>query len=121
MLRKIILTMVAAAALQQTPPQTPLRVNVDLVNVSFTVTDRSGRFVSGLKQSDFTLEEDGHPQEIQRFTQENERPLTIGILIDKSPSVGRVFADEKSSAISFLDTTVKRAQAAGFFMSRIIE
>ena len=112
MLRKILLTIAAAAALQQNPPQTPLRVNVDLVNVSFTVTDRSGRFVSGLKQSDFTLEEDGHPQEIQRFSQENERPLTIGILIDKSPSVGRVFADEKSAAISFLDTTLKAGDLA---------
>jgi VWFA-related protein len=76
------------------------------------VTDRSGRFVSGLKQNDFTLEEDGHPQEIQRFGQENERPLTIGVLIDKSPSVGRVFGDEKAAAISFLDTTVKAGDLA---------
>jgi VWFA-related protein len=112
MLRKALLIMVAATVIQQTPPQTPLRVNVDLVNVSFTVTDRGGRFVSGLKQNDFTLEEDGQAQEIQRFSQESERPLTIGVLIDKSPSVGRVFADEKAAAISFLETTLKTGDLA---------
>ncbi|HEY2382850.1 MAG TPA: VWA domain-containing protein [Terriglobia bacterium] len=112
MLRKIILMIAAAAGLQQTPPQAPLRVNVDLVNVSFTVTDRTGRFVSSLKQDDFTLEEDGKPQEIQRFSHENERPLTIGLLIDKSLSVSRVLPDEKAAATSFLDTTLKTGDLA---------
>jgi len=35
----------AGAALRQTTPLTPLKVNVDLVNVLFSVTDRNGRFV----------------------------------------------------------------------------
>jgi Ca-activated chloride channel family protein len=87
--------------------QTPLRVNVDLANVSFSVTDHTGRFVSGLKQDDFTVEEDGIKQEINRFSRENELPLTIGMLIDKSPSVGSVFGDERSTAISFLDATLR--------------
>ena len=104
--------MIVAAAVLQQAPQTPLRVNVDLVNVSFTVTDRTGRFVSGLKQDDFALEEDGRKQDIQRFSQENEKPLTIGVLIDKSPSVGRVFNDEKAAAVSFLDTTLKSGDLA---------
>jgi len=111
MLRPTILMIVAAAVLQQAP-QTPLRVNVDLVNVAFTVTDRTGRFVSGLKQDDFALEEDGRKQDIQRFSQENEKPLTIGVLIDKSPSVGRVFGEEKAAAVSFLDTTLKSGDLA---------
>jgi len=111
MLRPTILMIVAAAVLQQAP-QTPLRVNVDLVNVAFTVTDRTGRFVSGLKQDDFALEEDGRKQDIQRFSQENEKPLTIGVLIDKSPSVGPVFNEEKAAAVSFLDTTLKSGDLA---------
>jgi Ca-activated chloride channel homolog len=93
-------------------PQTPLKVNVDLVNVLFSVIDRTGRFVSGLKRDDFAIEEDGRKQDIQRFSQENERPLTLGILVDKSPSVGRVFADEKNAAISFLDITLKAGDLA---------
>jgi len=60
-----------------------------------------------VKQDDFVVEEDGRKQDIQQFSLENERPLTLGILVDKSPSVGRVFGDEKAAAISFLDTTLK--------------
>jgi VWFA-related protein len=87
-------------------------VNVDLTNVSFSVTDRTGRFVAGLKQDDFTVEEDGIKQEIKSFSRENELPLTIGMLIDKSPSVGSVFGDERSTAISFLDTTLRQNDLA---------
>jgi len=92
--------------------QTPLKVNVDLVNVPFSVTDRSGRFVSGLKQEDFAIEEDGRKQDISRFNQEDAGSLTLGILIDASGSVARVFPDEKAAAISFLDTTLKAGDLA---------
>jgi len=45
MFRKTMFILLAGAALRQTTPQTPLKVNVDLVNVLFSVTDRNGRFV----------------------------------------------------------------------------
>jgi VWFA-related protein len=112
MIRNAIAILLLALGLAQQVPQPPLKVDVDLVNVLFSVTDRTGRFVSGLKQDDFAVEEDGRKQDIQRFSQENERPLTLGILVDKSPSVARVFADEKSAAISFLDTTLKPGDLA---------
>jgi VWFA-related protein len=112
MLQKISLLLLAAIAIRQVEPQTPLKVNVDLVNVLFSVTDRSGKFVSGLKQEDIAVEEDGRKQDILRFTQENERPLTLGVLVDISPSVGRVFNDEKAAAISFLDTTLRSGDLA---------
>src|SRR5262245_38180374 len=54
-------TIGAVAAL---PQDDTLRVSVDLVNVPFTVTDRHGRFVSGLTAKDFLVEEDGRRQEI---------------------------------------------------------
>ena len=111
MFQKIALLILAAIGLQQAG-QTPLRVNVDLVNVPFSVTDRNGRFVSNLKKEDVAVEEDGRKQDIQHFTQENELPLTLGVLVDKSPSVGRVFAEEKAAAISFLDTTLKSGDLA---------
>src|SRR6185369_6689477 len=106
MFRNIMLGIFAAMTLAQAVPPTqqpPLKVNVDLVNVLFTVTDASGRFVPGLTRADFVVEEDGRKQEIQRFSQENERPLTLGVLVDKSPSVGGVFNAEKTAAISFLE------------------
>jgi Ca-activated chloride channel family protein len=113
MLRAFLVLFVAVVVLPiPVLPQAPLRVDVDLTNVSFSVTDRMGRFVSGLKQDDFAIEEDGRKQEITRFSRENELPLTIGMLIDKSPSVGRVFGDERATAISFLDATLRNSDLA---------
>src|SRR5262245_44895793 len=78
-----------------------LKVGVDLVNVLFTVTDRRDRLVSGLTLTDFAVEEDGRKQDILHFAGENELPLTIGMLIDTSPSVRPVFAEEKTTATEF--------------------
>ena len=54
-----------------------LRVDVRLVNVVATVTDSNGRYVEGLKASDFSLEEDGVPQQISHFSQSNDLPVSV--------------------------------------------
>jgi VWFA-related protein len=87
--------------------QDTLKVNVDLVNVQFTVTDRHGRFVPGLTKQDFLVEEDGRRQEIRNFARENELPLTLAMLVDTSPSVRPVFDEEKATAERFLETILK--------------
>src|SRR5215813_8348494 len=84
--------------------QDTLKVNVDLVNVQFTVTDRHGRFVPALTKQDFLVEEDGRRQEIRNFARENELPLTLAMLIDTSPSVRPVFEEEKTTANAFLES-----------------
>jgi VWFA-related protein len=92
--------------------QDTLKVSVDLVNVQFSVTDRGGRFVPGLKAEDFTIEEDGKRQDIVHFARENELPLTIGMLIDTSPSVRPVFEEEKQTATAFLESILKQNDLA---------
>jgi VWFA-related protein len=62
------------------------RSGVELVNVTATVIDSNGRFVSGLKQSDFTVYEDGHPVDIAYFSAERV-PLSLGIVLDTSGSM----------------------------------
>jgi len=89
------------------PQEATLKVNVDLVNVLFTVTDSKGHLVPGLVKNDFAVEEDGRKQEIYSFSKENELPLTIGMLIDTSASVSRVFVDEKETAIQFLNSILQ--------------
>ena len=44
-----------------------LSVNVDLVNILFTVADKKGKFVTNLKKEDFTVIEDGKPVPISVF------------------------------------------------------
>ena len=100
-MKRLLLLVIAIAPLQT------VKVNVDLVNVIFSVTDKTGRFVPSLTLEDFAVDEDGKRQSIARFSRENEQPLTIGLLIDTSQSVSRVFPDEKETAIRFLETTIK--------------
>src|SRR5262249_49150355 len=87
--------------------QDTLKVSVDLVNVPFSVTDRHGKFVSGLTAKDFAVEEDGRKQEILNFARENELPLTLAMLIDTSLSVRPVFDEEKRTAVSFLESILR--------------
>jgi VWFA-related protein len=55
---------------QQQPPveqQPTFRSTTALVEVDVIVLDRDGNFVPGLKRDDFTIFEDGKPQQIQQF------------------------------------------------------
>jgi VWFA-related protein len=113
MKRPVVLILLLVSALgAAVPPQLTLKVGVDLVNVLFTVTDRRGRLVSGLTQSDFAVEEEGRKQEILHFSGENELPLTLGMVLDTSPSVRPVFAEEKVTAIAFLDSVLHQGDMA---------
>ena len=87
--------------------QDTLKVAVDLVSVQFSVTDRHGRFVSGLTAQDFKIDEDGRRQEIRNFSRENELPLTLALLVDTSPSVRPVFDEEKTTAGAFLESILR--------------
>jgi Ca-activated chloride channel family protein len=59
---------------------------VELVNVTATVSDSSGRFVPGLGQDDFIVYEDGRPQSIAHFSADRA-PVSLGIAVDTSGSM----------------------------------
>jgi VWFA-related protein len=59
-----LLGLPAAHAMPQAPPAP---AHVDLVPVNVCVVDRSGRPVTDLKQADFTILEDGAPQQVRSF------------------------------------------------------
>jgi Ca-activated chloride channel family protein len=109
-LLSIVCSSITASAVTQ--DQDTLKVSVDLVNVPFSVTDRHGRFVSGLTAKDFTVEEDGRRQQIRNFARENELPLTLAMLIDTSPSVRPVFEEEKTTANAFLESILRTKDLA---------
>src|SRR5215470_3031184 len=92
--------------------QSTLKVNVELVNVLFSVTDRHGRFIPGLTEKDVLVEEDGRRQQIRNFARETELPLTIAMLIDMSPSVRPVFEEEKTTANAFLESILRTKDLA---------
>ena len=92
--------------------ETTLKVNVDLVNVIFTVTEGNGRMVPGLNKEDFLVEEDGRKQEVSHFAREVTLPLTLALLIDTSPSVQPVLDLEKQTAIEFLHAVLHKEDLA---------
>ena len=71
---------------QQDSQSFRFRTGVELINVNATVTDSSGRFVSGLNKEDFRLFEDDQLQEITHFNSERV-PVSLGIALDTSGSM----------------------------------
>jgi Ca-activated chloride channel homolog len=75
------------------------RSGVDLVNVTATVVDRSGRFVPGLRQSDFIVYEENELQEVTHFS--NERvPVSLGLVLDTS---GSMVGEKLTNALMAVD------------------
>jgi Ca-activated chloride channel family protein len=76
-------------------------VRVQVVQLNALVSDRSGRFVSGLQPSQFRVLEDGKPQKILHFAAE-EAPLEIVVAMDISGSMGIALDDLKAAVRQFL-------------------
>ena len=75
---------------------------VELINVTTTVSDASGRFVSGLQKEDFAVYEDGQPVELTHFSAERV-PVSLGIVLDTSGSMaGTKMREAQSRAESLL-------------------
>jgi Ca-activated chloride channel family protein len=92
----------AASIAGQEQGSVSFKSGVELINVTATVTDGEGRFVSGLRKEDFTVYEDGEPQEITHFN--NERvPVSLGIALDTS---GSMTSDKMSAARAAIDRFV---------------
>src|SRR5713101_3836069 len=74
---------------------------VELINVTATVSDSSGRFVSGLRKEDFVVYEDDQPQAVTHFSAERV-PVSLGIALDSSQSMSGDKIREARSAIDRL-------------------
>ncbi|MFN6964223.1 MAG: VWA domain-containing protein [Pyrinomonadaceae bacterium] len=79
-----------------------IRVDTNLVTMPVSVLDRDGRFVSGLRQQDFKIFENGVEQRIEQF-QTVEQPFTVILMIDVSPSTQWQIEDIQNAAITFVD------------------
>lgn len=115
---------VAAAALhaqkpatQQDPTQSvddlpTIKVDVDLVNLMFTVRNKNGALVPTLTKDDVTVYEDGKAQTTKYFTRETNLPLTLGLLVDVSGSQETLIPQEKHAAGQFFDQVLRKKDMA---------
>ena len=107
----ILLAATPAARSQQSPPAsqgpTTLKVSTEVVNVLTIVKDKQGHLIPDINKEDFELEEDNTPQEIRYFSKQVDTPLTLGILVDTSPSQQRVLPIEQEEAKAFIAQVIK--------------
>jgi VWFA-related protein len=87
----IVLALAALVGLQATTVVSGqegfrFRSGVELINVTATVVDRTGRFLPGLTKDDFVIYEDNEPVEITHFSAERT-PVSLGIVLDSSGSM----------------------------------
>ena len=105
---------VAAAKVDppQRPQQTtdsPIVLDVNRVNMLFTVSDKKGRFITNLTKDDFEIIEEKKPQSIVEFVAESDLPLRLGVVIDTSNSIRDRFKFQQEAAVEFI-TSVMRPQ-----------
>jgi VWFA-related protein len=89
---------------RQEPPAAggTLKVSTNVVNVYAVVKDKKGHLIPNLQKEDFELLDEKARQEIRYFSRETDTPLTLGIMVDTSPSQEGVLSVEKEQAKSFL-------------------
>lgn len=80
----------APAAAEAQAPAYTLRVKAELVLMDASVTDRrTGEVIRGLRREDFSVSEDGVPQQISYLSQ-NELPIAVALLFDLTDTVAPV-------------------------------
>lgn len=104
-----ILSILDSAALAQTTgqqsqdQQQPVveKIPTTLVNVPVIVTDRLGRFITGLNRNDFSVREDGVVQKLEDFSS-TETPFNVALLIDTSRSTQNKLGAIRKAALAFI-------------------
>jgi VWFA-related protein len=97
----LLLSAAGPAAQRRDESPYTLSIDVDLVLFNVTVRDRRGLFVPGLEADNFEVLEDGRVQAIGTFAFE-DRPASVGLVIDNSGSMGRKRADVVQAAVEFV-------------------
>src|SRR5689334_1063332 len=79
-----------------------IRVNTTLVTIPVSVMDRDGRYVPNLQKEEFRIWEDGVEQEVA-FFQSVDKPFSVVLMLDTSPSTKFRLEDIQDAAISFVN------------------
>jgi VWFA-related protein len=89
---------------------------IEVVNISVTAREKNGRLVTDLSRDEFVVNEDGRPQAITFFSRENDLPLTIGLLVDTTPSESNMLDVERRASLAFLSRMLRPATDKAFLV-----
>ncbi len=79
-----------------------IRISSTLVTIPVSVMDRDGRYVPNLQKEEFRIWEDGVEQEVA-FFQSVDKPFSVVLMLDTSPSTQFRLEDIQDAAISFIN------------------
>jgi VWFA-related protein len=96
-----------SAQVQQSAPAADddgelLRIETNLITIPVSVFDRNGLYIPNIRQTEFKIFEDGVEQEIAYFGT-TEKPFTVALVIDVSPSTAYKIEEIQRAAIAFVD------------------
>lgn len=100
MLAGNVLSQALSSSQDPSDERSRLRINSNLVVLHATVQDHKGILVSGLEKDSFQVYEDGAVQQIKYFSHE-DIPVTVGLVIDNSGSMGRKRDEVIAAALAF--------------------
>jgi len=89
-----------------------VKVQVNLVDVFFTVKGKGGELVPHLTSGDCSVMEDKVPQTLKSFAAETNLPLTLGMVLDTSYSQNRVLRLEQDAGSQFLSRVLRKKDEA---------
>jgi Mg-chelatase subunit ChlD len=95
-------TQQAPAGPEEVDSSDVIRVNTTLVTIPVSVMDRDGRYVPNLQKEEFRVWEDGVEQEVA-FFQSVDKPFSVVLMLDTSPSTQFRLEDIQDAAISFVN------------------
>ncbi len=92
-------------------PDDVVRVRTDLVTVPTFVTDTQGRRVSGLKQADFSLRDNGEPVTLSYFAAGTEH-IALAFALDASGSIREIIAQQRDAALKLFSRFKRGSRVA---------
>lgn len=116
----LVLTSIASTFAQTATP-TPrledqeIKIESRLVVIPVSVTDAAGNPVTNLGKNDFTVVEEGKPQEVDSVGNADVVPLEIVLLVDVSASTDAMFKFQQETAAKFLKDVMKPSDRATIF------
>jgi Ca-activated chloride channel family protein len=116
----LLVSAVPAQDSKTTQPETDVNritLEVNRVNLLFTVSDKRGRFVTDLGRTDFDIRENKKQQNILEFTAETNLPLRLAILVDTSNSIRDRFRFQQEAATRFVDSVIRKHQDKAIVVS----
>jgi VWFA-related protein len=106
LLRYLAISAIVFATLLGAQQKPDIRVDVDLVTVSCSVTDHNGAPVRNLTLADFNLADNGQRREILNLWQEADLPLTVALVADVSGSQAGFVKSHRDAIGQFLKQVI---------------